>query len=46
MSDLIRKTAEHYGGGVSLVPGGVTVTDASKLRGPATDKVVWQAVFG
>src|SRR5690606_27087109 len=46
MSDLIRKTAEHYGGGVALIPGGVTVTDPSKLRGPATDKVVWQAVFG
>jgi len=46
MADRSRKTPEHYGGGVSLVAGGVTVTDASKRRGPATGKVVWQAVFG
>ncbi|HEX6089034.1 MAG TPA: class II fructose-bisphosphate aldolase [Gemmatimonadales bacterium] len=46
MADLIQKTAALYGGGVSVIPGGVTVTDAAKLRGPATDRVVWQAVFG
>ncbi|HEU4828053.1 MAG TPA: class II fructose-bisphosphate aldolase [Gemmatimonadales bacterium] len=46
MADLIQKTAALYGGAVSVIPGGVTVTDASRLRGPATDRVVWQAVFG
>ena len=46
MADLIQKTAALYGGAVSVIPGGVTVTDASKVRGPATDRVVWQAVFG
>ncbi|MGE5926407.1 MAG: class II fructose-bisphosphate aldolase [Gemmatimonadota bacterium] len=46
MADLIQKTAALYGGAVSVIPGGVTVTDASKLRSAATDRVVWQAVFG
>ena len=46
MADLIQKMAALYGGAVSVIPGGVTVTDASKLRSPATDQLVWQAVFG
>ena len=29
-----------------LVPGGVNVRDPAKLRSPATDRLVWQAVFG
>ena len=31
---------------MAAAPNGVTVRDAAKLRTPATDKVVWQAVFG
>ena len=37
---------ELFGGAVTLVPGGVTVRDPAKLRSPATDRLVWQAVFG
>ena len=46
MSDAIRQAVELYGGAVSLVPGGIEITDASKLQSEATDAVVWQAVFG
>jgi fructose/tagatose bisphosphate aldolase len=35
-----------YGGAVSLVAGGVTVRDSGRLRSAATDRLVWQAVFG
>ncbi len=46
MADAIRQAIDLYGGAVARVPGGVTVRDSSKLRSPATDRVVWQAVFG
>jgi len=35
-----------YGGAVTLRGTEVLVTDRSALSGPATDKVVWSAVFG
>ena len=46
MADETRRAVELYGGSVELVPGGVTVRDAAKLRSSATDRLVWQAVFG
>ncbi len=46
MADEVQRVVDLFGGAVSLVPGGVTVRDASKLRSPATDRLVWQAVFG
>ena len=46
MADETRRAVDLFGGAVALVPGGVTVRDPSKLRSPATDRLVWQAVFG
>jgi hypothetical protein len=46
MADAIQRAVDIYGGAVSLVPGGLTVRDPARLRSPATDRVVWQAVFG
>ncbi len=46
MADKIQRAVELYGGSVALVPGGVTVRDSARLRSPATDRLVWQAVFG
>jgi fructose-bisphosphate aldolase class II len=46
MADVIQRTVDLYGGAVSLVPGGLTVRDAGRLRSAATDRLVWQAVFG
>jgi fructose-bisphosphate aldolase class II len=46
MADATQRVVEGYAGGVTLVPGGVKVRDSAKLRSPATDRVVWQAVFG
>jgi len=46
MADEAQRVVDLFGGAVSLVPGGVTVRDPSKLRSPATDRLVWQAVFG
>ncbi|HEU5049275.1 MAG TPA: class II fructose-bisphosphate aldolase [Gemmatimonadales bacterium] len=46
MADLIQQAAALYGGAVTVIPGGVVVSDASRLRSPATDQVVRQAVFG
>ena len=46
MADETRRAVDLFGGAVTLVPGGVTVRDPSKLRSPATDRLVWQAVFG
>ncbi|MBA3444152.1 MAG: aldolase [Gemmatimonadales bacterium] len=45
MPDATQRVIDLYGGGVALVPGGVQVRDQSKLRSPATDRLVWQAVF-
>src|SRR5688500_18057035 len=46
MAELIQQAAALYGGAVAVMPGGVTVRDAARLRGPATDRLVHQAVFG
>ncbi len=46
MADVTQQAVDLYGGAVTLVPGGVTVRDPAKLRSAATDKLVWQAVFG
>ena len=45
MADPIQQVIDLYGGGVTLVPGGIKVRDQAKLRSPATDRLVWQAVF-
>jgi fructose-bisphosphate aldolase class II len=45
MADAIQQVIDLYGGGVTLVPGGIKVRDQAKLRSPATDRLVWQAVF-
>src|SRR5215210_367536 len=46
MADEIQRAVGLYDGAVALVPGGVTVRDPAKLRSVATDRLVWQAVFG
>jgi fructose/tagatose bisphosphate aldolase len=46
MADATQQVIDLYGGGVALVPGGIKVRDQAKLRSPATDRLVWQAVFG
>jgi fructose-bisphosphate aldolase class II len=46
MADATQRAVELYGGGVALVPGGVALRNPAALRGAATDKLVWQAVFG
>ncbi|HEX6105389.1 MAG TPA: aldolase, partial [Gemmatimonadales bacterium] len=46
MTDATHRVVDIYGGAVALVPGGVAVHDAARLRSPATDRLVWQAVFG
>ena len=46
MTDPTQQVVDLYAGAVSLVPGGVRLRDASKLQSEATDRVVWQAVFG
>lgn len=46
MADPTRQAVDLYEGAVTLVPGGVTVRDPTRLRSAATDRLVWQAVFG
>src|ERR671927_1790807 len=46
MADPTQRVVELYGGGVTLVPGGVQLRDPARLRSPATDRLAWQAVFG
>jgi len=46
MADATQRVIDLYGGGLTVVPGGVQVRDQAKLRSPATDRLVWQAVFG
>ena len=45
MADEAQRVVDLFGGAVSLAPGGITVRDPSKLRSPATDRLVWQAVL-
>ena len=46
MADPTRHAIDLYHGAVALAAAGVTVRDPARLRSPATDRVVWQAVFG
>jgi fructose/tagatose bisphosphate aldolase len=46
MADVTQRAVDLYGGAVGLVQGGVAVRDPAKLRSAATDRLVWQAVFG
>ncbi len=46
MADVTQRVIDLYAGTVTLAPNGVTVRDPAKLRSPATDEVVRQAVFG
>ena len=46
MADETQQAIQLYDGAVVQVPGGVAVRDPARLRGPATDRLVWQAVFG
>ena len=46
MTDVTQDIVALYGGAVSVQGGRVTVTDAGRLRSDATDRVVWEAVFG
>jgi fructose-bisphosphate aldolase, class II len=46
MADATQRTIDLYGGAVAPASTGVRVRDPAKLRSAATDKLVWQAVFG
>jgi fructose-bisphosphate aldolase, class II len=46
MADAVQRVLELYQGGVVQVPGGVTVRDPARLRTAATDRLVWESVFG
>src|SRR5689334_9454221 len=45
MADETQRAIQLYDGAVVQVPGGVAVRDPARLRGPATDRLVSQAVF-
>ena len=46
MKDALQRMAGYYGGAVTVADGAVAVSDARKLCSEATDRVVWDAVFG
>jgi fructose-bisphosphate aldolase, class II len=46
MADVTQRAVDLYGGAVGLAQGRVAVRDPAKLRSAATDRLVWQAVFG
>jgi fructose-bisphosphate aldolase, class II len=46
MADATQRAVDRYEGAVVVVPGGIKLRDQSKLRSAATDRLVWQAVFG
>jgi fructose/tagatose bisphosphate aldolase len=46
MADAVQRVFDFFQGGVTQVPGGVTVRDSARLRSSATDRLVWEAVFG
>src|SRR5688572_33472926 len=46
MADHIQQAVARFGGAVAVIPGGVKVEDPARLRGPAMDELVRQAVFG
>jgi fructose/tagatose bisphosphate aldolase len=46
MADVTQQAVDLYGGAVTLERGGVAVREPARLRTAATDRLVWQAVFG
>ncbi|HET6795906.1 MAG TPA: class II fructose-bisphosphate aldolase [Gemmatimonadales bacterium] len=46
MADAVQRVVDLFQGAVAQIPGGVTVRDAARLRSSATDRLVWEAVFG
>ena len=46
MADVTQQVIDLYGGAVVPAAKGVTVRDPASLRSAATDRLVWQAVFG
>ena len=46
MADAVQRVIDLFQGAVAQVPGGVTIRDAARLRSSATDRLVWEAVFG
>src|SRR4051794_8594545 len=46
MADATQRAVDLYQGGGIQVPGGVKIREQAKLRSAATDRLVWQAVFG
>jgi fructose-bisphosphate aldolase class II len=46
MSEAMKQVTAHFGGAVKVAGGKVTVSDPARLRGEATDKLAWDAVFG
>ncbi len=46
MTDHVQQAIQLFGGAVTKGPGGVRLSNPSVLRGPATDTLVRQAVFG
>lgn len=45
-ADPVSRAAGLLGGAVTVIPGGVSVQDPSRLRSPAMDRLVGEAVFG
>lgn len=45
-SQVLERLAAEYAGAIRVAAGEVVVSDPAALRGPATDRVVWAAVFG
>jgi fructose/tagatose bisphosphate aldolase len=46
MADSMQQAIGLFGGTVTLIPGGVSVRDAARLRSEAMDRLANQAVFG
>jgi fructose/tagatose bisphosphate aldolase len=46
MTDLMQDLVARFGGAVKTSGGRITVADPAGLRSEATDRVVWDAVFG
>jgi fructose-bisphosphate aldolase class II len=46
VTDHLKQVVGLFGGAIVQVPGGIRLADADVLRGPATDRLVHQAVFG
>lgn len=46
MADALEQALAYYGGAVTRTGAGVAVRDTAALRGPGTDRLAWDAVFG